>query len=113
MAGQARREHRQRSSPVGSALPARAAVSAVASGSAIATTTPPTPSSATELHTRSTYRNLVLRGLAPEEATNLTAWLAGLAVGETSWTLRQINDLLFLRAIHRTSLDERSELPPH
>ena len=32
--------------------------------------------------TRATYRNLLLRGLAPDEAANLTAYLAGIAVGE-------------------------------
>jgi hypothetical protein len=42
-----------------------------------------------------------MRGLAPDEAANLTAYLAGIAVGETSWTLRQINELLFLREMNR------------
>lgn len=49
------------------------------------------------LTTRSTYRNLLMRGMAPEEAANLTAFLAGLPVGEGHWTLKQINELLFLR----------------
>jgi hypothetical protein len=35
--------------------------------------------------------------MAPEEAANLTAFLAGLPVGEGHWTLKQINELLFLR----------------
>lgn len=45
-----------------------------------------------------------MRGLAPDEAANLTAYLAGIAVREvtTSWTLRQINQLLFLREMNRT-----------
>ena len=43
-----------------------------------------------------------MRGLAPDEAANLTAYLAGIAVGETHWTLRQINQLLFLREMNRT-----------
>ena len=38
-----------------------------------------------------------MRGMAPEEAANLTAFLAGLPVGEGHWTLKQINELLFLR----------------
>ena len=59
-------------------------------------------SRAPELHTRATYRNLLLRGLAPDEAANLTAYLAGITVGETHWTLRQINQLLFLREMDRT-----------
>jgi hypothetical protein len=57
----------------------------------------PTP----ELHTRATYRNLLMRGLEPDEAANLTAYLAGIAVGETHWTLRQVNQLLFLREMRR------------
>jgi hypothetical protein len=43
-----------------------------------------------------------MRGLAPEEAANLTAYLAGIQVGESHWTLRQINQLLFLREMNRT-----------
>jgi hypothetical protein len=61
-----------------------------------------TPVSTPELHTRATYRNLILRGLAPDEAANLTAYLAGINVGETHWTLRQINQLLFLREMNRS-----------
>src|SRR5919107_2859401 len=102
MAGQERREQRDRSSRVASSSRAGRAVSGVASGSAIEAKTSSRTESASEVRTRATYRNLVLRGLTSDEATNLTAWLAGLAVGETHWTLRQINDLLFLRAMHRT-----------
>ena len=43
-----------------------------------------------------------MRGLAPDEAANLTAFMAGFAIGETRWTLRQINQLLFLREMNRT-----------
>ena len=108
MAGQARRGERGtgRSSRAGSSWPLIAAASAVASGSDIATTTaaaPATsPASNPELHTRATYRNLILRGLAPDEAANLTAYLAGINVGDTHWTLRQINQLLFLRQMNRS-----------
>ncbi|HEX2754927.1 MAG TPA: hypothetical protein VHM48_05660 [Candidatus Limnocylindrales bacterium] len=52
--------------------------------------------------TRSTYLNLIMRGLAPDEAANLTAYLAGIGVGGSHWTLRQINQLLFLREMNRT-----------
>ena len=48
-----------------------------------------------------TYRSLILRGLAPEEAANLTAYLAGIGAGGSHWTLRQINKLLFLRQMNR------------
>ncbi|HET7471701.1 MAG TPA: hypothetical protein VFJ71_01120 [Candidatus Limnocylindrales bacterium] len=61
--------------------------------------------------TRSTYRSLIIRGLEPDEAANLTAWLAGIAVGESHWTLRQINQLLFLREMNRSGhFTEASEL---
>ncbi len=111
MAGQARRGERGtgRSSRAGSSWPLIAAASAVGSGSDTATLTaspastpaPAVPSNP-EVHTRATYRNLLMRGLAPDEAANLTAYLAGIAVGETRWTLRQINELLFLREMRRT-----------
>ncbi|HEY8439563.1 MAG TPA: hypothetical protein VIK65_13215 [Candidatus Limnocylindrales bacterium] len=90
-----------RSSRAASSWPLIAAASAVASGSAIVTRTAPSPTPDPAVHTRATYRNLIMRGLAPDEAANLTAYLAGIAVGETSWTLRQINQLLFLREMNR------------
>ena len=105
MAGQARRgtRGRGRTSHDGPSWPVIAAVSGGASGSATAITTEvsnPEPTRA--LPTRATYRNLLLRGLAPDEAANLTAYLAGIQVGESHWTLRQINQLLFLREMNRT-----------
>jgi hypothetical protein len=54
------------------------------------------------LATRSTYRHLLLKGMAPEEAANLTAYMAGIPVGEAHWTLKQINQLLFLRQMRQT-----------
>ena len=103
MAGQARRgaQARGRSSRAGS-WPLVAAASVAASGSAIASTSSavkpePTP----DPSTRATYRTLIIRGLAPDEAANLTAWLAGIEVGESHWTLRQVNELLFLREMNR------------
>jgi hypothetical protein len=103
MAGQARRGERGtgRSSRAASSWPLLAAVSAAASGSVTATTTGRRSDREPELHTRATYRNLLMRGLEPDEAANLTAYLAGIAVGETHWTLRQVNQLLFLREMHR------------
>ena len=105
MAGQAPRERqdRARSSRVASSWPVRAAASAAASGSGTVTTNPASRQGSTpELATRSTYRNLIIRGLAPEEAANLTAYLAGIGLGGSHWTLRQINQLLFLRQMYRT-----------
>jgi hypothetical protein len=104
MAGQAGRERqdRARSSRAASSWPVRAAASAAASGSGTVTTSPASSRAlAPELATRSTYRNLIIRGLAPDEAANLTAYLAGIGLGGSHWTLRQINQLLFLRQMNR------------
>jgi hypothetical protein len=53
-----------------------------------------------------TYRRLVLCGLTPTEAGNLTARLAGIQGVASGWTIHQIEHLLFLR-----SLVERGRLP--
>ena len=117
MAGQARREHRGRgrSSRGGSSWPVIAAASAAGSGLVTATpSSADSQASTTELRTRATYRSLLMRGLAPDEAANLTAFLAGISVGEAHWTLRQINQLLFLRAMNRTGQFTDSADPrPH
>jgi hypothetical protein len=105
MAGQARRGTRGqgRTSHDAPSWPVIAAVSAGGSGSATVTTTEvSSPEPTRALPTRATYRNLLLRGLAPDEAANLTAYLAGIQVGESHWTLSQINQLLFLREMNRT-----------
>ena len=105
MAGQARRGTRGqgRSSHAAPSWPVLAAVSGAASGSATVTTMPASsPEPTTALRTRATYRNLIIRGLTPDEAANVTAYLAGIQVGESHWTLRQINQLLFLREMNRT-----------
>ena len=107
MAGRERRGTRAqgRSPRVASSWPALAAASVVASGSATDTSiTAVSPSTSTTLATRSTYRTLIMRGMAPEEAANLTAFMAGLPVGQGRWTLKQINELLFLRRMHETGM---------
>lgn len=64
---------------------------------------PPTTPSTTDLQvTRSTYRRLTMRGLAPDEAANLTAFLCGIPIAQVHWSLRQVNHLLFLREMART-----------
>jgi hypothetical protein len=79
------------------------AASAAESGSVTASTSSAAlPEATPEPVTRSTYRNLISRGLAPDEAANLTAWLAGIEVGDAHWTLRQVNQLLFLRQMNRS-----------
>jgi len=54
------------------------------------------------LVTRTTYRLLLTRGFAPDEAANLTAFLCGIPIADVHWSLRQINQLLFLREMART-----------
>lgn len=51
----------------------------------------------TERPARATYRLLGMKGFAPIEAGNLTAYLAGLAPVESGWTPREIERILFLR----------------
>jgi hypothetical protein len=63
---------------------------------------PPPPSAADQLITRSTYHLLLLKGLSPGEAANLTAFLCGIPIAEVHWSLRQVNQLLFLREMART-----------
>lgn len=50
--------------------------------------------------TKATYRTLLLRGLTPDEAASLTAFLCGLQVGSGHWHIDQVNQLLFLRELH-------------
>ncbi len=42
-----------------------------------------------------------MRGLAPEEAADLTAFLSGIPLAQVHWSLRQVNHLLFLREMAR------------
>ncbi len=52
--------------------------------------------------TLSTFRALSMRGLSADEAVNLTAFLCGLPIDQVRWSLRQLNQLLFLREMART-----------
>jgi len=114
MAGQARRGPQgRRSSRADSSWPVLAAASAGASGSDTVTTSPASSQTSTpELPTRATYRNLLIRGLAPDEAANLTAYLAGIGLGGSHWTLKQINQLLFLRQMQQTGRFGRTDGKP-
>ena len=98
MAGQTRSRSsrtRARSPRTERSHPVRAVASAaIGSGSATA--------AANDVSTRSTYRLLLMRGLAPDEAANLTAFLSGLHVGDQHWNLKELNQLLFLRDMQRT-----------
>ena len=46
---------------------------------------------------RATFRSLTVRGFAPREAGNLTAYVAGLRPTEQGWTLAEVSRLLFVR----------------
>jgi hypothetical protein len=50
---------------------------------------------------RSTYRQLVSRGLDPDEAANLTAFVNGLAVGTQPWKINELSHVFFLRELDR------------
>ena len=67
---------------------------------AVASTSVPAPSD--QLLTRSTYRLLLRKGFGPDEAANLTAFVCGIPVADVHWSLRQVNQLLFLRELART-----------
>jgi hypothetical protein len=59
----------------------------------------PAPTVGTTPRPAAEYRLLVMRGLAPDEAANITAVVRGLPILQTPWTVRQISHLLFLRAM--------------
>jgi len=42
----------------------------------------------------------MLRGLTPDEAASLTAFLCGLQVGSGRWHIDEVNQLLFLRELY-------------
>ena len=107
MAGQAQRGSRGhgRSSRPDSSLPRAEAVSTAGPGVAPTRTSPKrkaqaagTPAPAT----RPVYRLLLMKGLTPTEAANLTAWICGLSTSDPRWSLKQINQLLFLRAMRQS-----------
>ena len=51
--------------------------------------------------TRSVYRLLLMKGMTPAEAASLTAFLCGLPTSDLNWSLKQVNQLLFLRAMRQ------------
>ena len=55
-----------------------------------------------EARTRATFRLLLMRGLAPDEAAALTAFLSGIPIAGQTWNLTEINQLLFLRGLRHT-----------
>jgi hypothetical protein len=106
MAGQTQRGSRGhgRSSRPGSSLPRAEATSTAGPGVAPAPTSPkrkaqtagaPAPA------TRPVYRHLLMKGLTPTEAANLTAYICGLSTSDPRWSLKQVNQLLFLRSMQQ------------
>ena len=105
MAGQVPRGSRGRGRPSrhGSSWAVPAAPSAVAPGPAsIKSRSTQAPAPVANPAPRRTYRSLISRGLSPDEAATLTAYLAGIPIDEAHWSLRQVNELLFLRELQRT-----------
>jgi hypothetical protein len=52
----------------------------------------------TEFPARAIYRALLVRGLEPGEAANLTAYLAGLPAGGIHWTIPEVEAIVRRRA---------------
>lgn len=98
-----------RQSRDGPSSPSVAAVSAGASGFTTSARRRPSRRAAKEptfptrdTATRTTYRQLLMRGLTSDEAANLTAFLCGIPVGEQHWKLVEVNRMLFLRSLARS-----------
>lgn len=69
-------------------------------GTTVATGSPASPATAPPA-TRAVYRLLLMKGMSPAEAANLTALVCGLATTDVRWSLKQVNQLLFLRAMRQ------------
>ncbi len=52
--------------------------------------------------TRPVYRLLLMKGMTPSEAASLTAFICGLPTSDLHWSLKQLNQLLFLRRMQQT-----------
>ena len=118
MAGQAQRGSpgRGRSSHRASSAPRAGAASAAGPGATpsqppIAPTSRPATANQAPA-TRPLYRLLMMKGLTPAEAANLTAFLCGLPATRLDWSLRQINQMLFLREMHETGRFGRADGEP-
>ncbi len=58
----------------------------------------PEAAATVEFPARPIYRALLVRGLQPSEAANLTAWLAGLPCAGLHWTIPEVDAVLRRRA---------------
>jgi hypothetical protein len=109
MAGQAHHGSRDRgqSSRPGSPVALAAVASEAGSGSEVITPTfstspATTPAAAPGPSPRAVWRLLQMKGMTPDEAANLTAFLYGLPTADLRWTLPQLNQLLFLRQMRQS-----------
>ena len=67
---------------------------------------------AVEFPARPIYRALLVRGLDPSEAANLTAWLAGLPCAGLHWTIPEVDAVLRRRAeLQRRDEPNLDDLP--
>ena len=82
--------------------PVPVAASAAGSSSSTGTAQPSPTAGLTETGPKATYRMLLVRGLTPVEAANLTAFTCGIPVAKTGWSIGEVNRLLFLRELNRT-----------
>lgn len=119
MAGQEQRgsRDRERSSRAASPSASVAAVSEVAPGSEAiiptSSTAPvPTTSAATVPTARAIWRLLQMKGMTPDEAANLTAFLYGLPTADQRWSIGQLNQLLFLREMRQAGRFGRDDGTP-
>ena len=71
----------------------------------IAATNPPAPTPTP----RAVSRLLQMRGMTPDEAANLTAFLYGLPTADLRWSLPQLNQLLFLRQMRQSGRFGRTD----
>jgi hypothetical protein len=61
----------------------------------------PVRAEAAPLLPRATFQLLQAQGLTPIEAASLTAFMCGLPAADLHWSLRQINEMLFLQRLYR------------
>jgi hypothetical protein len=65
---------------------------------------------------RTTFRLLQQQGLTRGEAASLTAFMCGLPTSDLRWSLRQINQMLFLQRLYqlgRFGIGEGDRPRPH
>ena len=109
MAGQVQRGSRDhgRSSRPASPEALVGVASAAGPGSEVTTSTTSqapaqTPAGAPAPSPRAVWRLLQMKGMTPDEAANLTAFLYGLPTADLRWSLAQLNELLFLRQLRQS-----------